>query len=523
MDYKDQSSREQKHCIMVVFGGTGDLTQRKLIPALYQLKYQGLIPDNFAVVAVGRRQKTDEEYRDELLNSVRQFSRFELVESVWNELASAIYYQRLNFLDWEGYHVLKDFLDQIDKSRHTSGNRIFYLAIAPGNYESVINNLSLNGMVKNTSSWQRVVIEKPFGTDLESAQSLNQTIAAVFPEENTFRIDHYLGKEMVQSILGIRFANSLFEPLWNHQYIDNIQISASEIIGIENRGEYYEKSGAIRDMVQNHLLQILALVAMEAPVNLQSDSIRDEKIKFLRSVRGLSPALEEQNIILGQYSNGILGGAEVAGFRQELKVAPDSDTETFVALKLQSNNPRWQGPGQGGASIPFYLRTGKRLATKSTTITVQFKSPLNVAFQNGSQDFAPLVAQPNLLVIQIQPQEKISIRFNTKEPGVHGKICPVKMSFCQKCKICEANTNSPEAYEKLLLDVFANDSTLFTRWDEVEESWKLVENIAVGKRKTNPIFPNYAPGSWGPQEADKLLARDHRHWWNIEKKIHDKF
>jgi glucose-6-phosphate 1-dehydrogenase len=387
MENKNPSSREHTRYIMVVFGGTGDLTHRKLIPALYHLKYQGLIPENFAVVTVGRREKTDDEYRNELLNSVRQFSRFEFIESLWNELASGIFYQRLDFLNWEGYTVLKDFLSELDKSRHTSGNRIFYLAVAPGNYEKVINHLCLNGMVDIKNSWQRVVIEKPFGTDLESAQSLNQTIAAVFREENTFRIDHYLGKEMVQSILGIRFANSLFEPLWNHHYVDNIQISASEIIGIESRGEYYEKSGAVRDMVQNHLLQILALVAMEAPADLQANSIRDEKIRFLRSLKELSFDQEEPNIVLGQYSSGIMDGAEVAGYRQELKVAPESDTETFVALKLRSNNQRWQGPR--GASTPFYLRTGKRLATKSTTIIVQFKSPLNMDFQNGGQDLAP--------------------------------------------------------------------------------------------------------------------------------------
>lgn len=491
-------------CIMVIFGGTGDLTHRKLLPAIYNLKYQNIIAENFTVVSVGRRDKTDDEYRNEILSSIKKFSRFKLVESVWNELASKIFYQKVDFADCEGYSALREFLCKLDQSYQTFGNRIFYLAVAPENYEMILNNLHFNGMAENKNAWQRVVVEKPFGKDSESAKLLNKTISGVFPEQNTFRIDHYLGKEMVQSILGIRFANSVFEPLWNNRYIDNIQISSSETIGIENRGEYYEKSGAVGDMVQNHMLQMFALVAMDAPTVMSTESIRDKKVKLLRSINQISFDTEGHNIVLGQYASGKIGEHEVAEYRQESRVSPDSDTETFVALKLQSNNSRWR-------DTPFYIRSGKRLASKSTEIIIQFKPSLNIGLINGSKDL-----QPNLLVIKIHPKEEIYMQFNTKKPGIHGKICPVKMNFCQKCKICEAETNSPEAYEKLLYDVMVGDSILFTRCDEVEESWKLVQKISVTKRDIKPDFPNYLPGSWGPEGAYELLAKDKRHWWNLQ-------
>lgn len=499
-----ETGKEQS-CVMVIFGGTGDLTHRKLLPAIYNLKHQGMLPDAFAIVAVGRREKTTEEYRNEIYGSLKRFARFEPDESKWKELSSLIYYVQAEFSQDEGYGKLKDFLNKLDEAHGTKGNRLYYLAVSPENYEVIAGKLKINGMTEKEGAWSRIVIEKPFGKDLQSARLLNQKISDMFPEKNTFRIDHYLGKEMVQSILGIRFANAIFEPLWNNQYIDNIQISSSETIGIEGRGEYYEKAGALGDMVQNHLLQLLALLTMEPPRDLKPESVRDQKIKLLQSIIEMPSGINENNAVFGQYGAGRIEGRAVPEYRHEMKVSPQSDTETFIALKFQIDNPRWK-------NTPVYLRTGKLLAAKSTEVVVQFKPIFNSVFPGDSSSL-----EPNLLVIKIQPREEIYIRFNTKNPGIDGKVCPVKMNFCQNCRVCEAKNCSPDAYEKLIFDAICGDSTLFTRWDEVEQSWKIIGRIMEVKKHTELNFPNYLPGSWGPRESDGLLERDKKRWWNLEE------
>ena len=497
------TSKSSLSCVFVIFGGTGDLTHRKLIPAVYNLAYQDNLPESFSIVAVGRRDKTDEEYRNEVYTSVKKYNRFDFIESKWDEIKARIYYRKVEFSEDEGYDKLKTFLDELDGRYNTSGNRVYYLAVAPDYFDVITQRLHSHGMAENVSSWQRVVIEKPFGKDLESARYLNKKITAVFSERNIYRIDHYLGKEMIQSITGIRFANSLFEPLWNSKFIDNIQISSSETIGVENRGEYYEKAGALGDMVQNHMLQLLALIAMEPPSGTDADSIRDEKVKLLSCIDEFTAENIAQNIVLGQYSAGKIEQVEVASYRQENRVDPESNTETYAALRLFVRNSRWD-------SMPIYIRTGKRLAVKSTEVVVQFKPVSGNVFSNQKDKL-----EPNLLVIRIQPKEEVFVQFNTKEPGIKGKICPVRMNFCQNCKVCKAEIISPEAYEKLIYDVMNGDSTLFTRWDEVEQSWKLTDTIARLKNLINTGFPNYNPGSWGPEAADELLARDNRKWWNV--------
>ncbi len=490
-------------CILVVFGGTGDLTHRKLLPALYNLKHQNWLPASFSVVALGRRDKTEDEYRSEAYDSVEKYARFEVSEYLWKDMRSRLFYKKADFSDTEAYKELDGYLSGMDSRFFTGGNRVFYLAVAPEHFEGIIGSLKATGMVQNTGrAWQRAVIEKPFGSSLDSARLLNGKIAEVFDEGNTYRIDHYLGKEMVQSIMGVRFFNTLFEPLWSNRFIDNIQISSCETIGIENRGEYYEKAGALGDMVQNHMLQILALLAMEPPAGFDAKSVRDEKVKVLRAIKDFTPETVERDAVFGQYSEGEQGEGKIAAYRQEGRVSPDSETETFAAIKVQLDNPRWKG-------VPFYIRTGKRLAAKTTEIVIQFRPSANIMSPANNS-----VQEPNLLVIKIHPKEELFVRFNTKKPGIQEAICPVKMNYCQKCKICEAETNSPEAYEKLIIDIINGDTTLFTRWDEVEKSWEIVERINAYKGRKTCLFPNYRPGSWGPDEADQLLLKDGRHWWN---------
>ncbi len=487
-------------CAMVIFGGTGDLTHRKLIPALYNLNHDNKLSDDFAIVSVGRRDKTDEEYRNELLESVRKYSRFKPDNEKWKEFRQKIYYRKLDFSQDSGYTALKAFLSSIDEKHMTKGNRIFYMAVAPEYFEGIVTSIKKYGMATNIGSWQRLVIEKPFGRDLDTARYLNKTITDVFDEKDTYRIDHYLGKEMIQNIMVIRFANSMFENIWNSKYIDNIQISSSETVGVENRGGYYEKSGALRDMMQNHMLQLLSLIAMEPPVNLDTEAIRDEKVKVLRTLEIMSPEIVEQNIVRGQYGPGTVNGKALPGYRQEEKVAGNSVTETFIALKLHVKNFRW-------GNMPFYLRTGKRMPEKTTEIVIQFNSlPDILYFKNNGG------LEPNLLVIRIQPKEGVYFQFNGKKPGTGTEVESVKMDFCQNC---ETISNSPEAYERLLYDVLRGDSTLFTRWDEIETSWRFIDNIAKAWESKVLDLHEYGPATWGPEEADMLLKRDNRKWWNL--------
>lgn len=487
-------------CVMVVFGGTGDLTHRKLMPAIYNLAYNKMLPENFAVVSVGRRKYSDEEYRNQVETSVGKFSRFNLEDKLWEEVRKKIYYVDFDFDDNDGYSRLKEFLGELDSKYNTGGNRIYYLAVSPEYFETIVEKLKVQGMHSQEDGKKRIVIEKPFGRDLKSAEYLNERITEVFSEDDVYRIDHYLGKEMIQNIMVLRFANVLFESLWNNRYIDNIQISSSETVGVENRGGYYESSGALKDMIQNHMFQLLSLVAMEPPVSLDTKSVRDEKVKVLRSIEEVTPEFVMNNMVRGQYGRGMIGNKEVIGYREEERVSDESNIETFAAMKLYIQNYRWAG-------VPFYIRSGKRLRDKSTEIVIQFKSLKNVLYFKEFEDL-----QPNLLVIKVQPREGVYFQFNGKKPGVGNTIIPVQMDFCQNCQF---ENNSPEAYERLLFEVMKGDSTLFTRWDEVEYSWRFVDTIAEVWRNSKPDFPNYESGSWGPEASDELLRRDGRFWWNI--------
>ncbi len=487
-------------CSVVIFGASGDLTYRKLIPALYNIAADGDLPAALSVVGFARREKTDETFRTELEEAARKFSRSGVDDEVWSSFAERIFYHRSEFGDADGYKRLADRLNQLDEERGTRGNRLFYLSVAPSEFEGILKHLSAAGLNKTVEgSWARVIVEKPFGTDLPSAQELNTVVSTAFAEKDTYRIDHYLGKETAQNLMVLRFANSIFEPLWNHRYIDHVQITASEPLGVEQRGPYYESSGALRDMVQNHLIQLLCLTAMEPPTDLSADSVRDEKVKIVRALRPMSPEDVAQNVVRGQYVDGAIAGKEVKAYRAEDRVNPESMTETYVALKVNVDNWRWEG-------VPFYVRMGKRLPKGGTEIAVQFKSAPNVLFNKLSEPLAP-----NVLVIRIQPDEGISLRMQCKMPGAALRIEPVKMDFHYGTSFGKA---SPEAYERLLLDAMAGDATLFARRDEVEGAWAFIDHIenAWHQNQTPPPLAFYPSGSWGPKEADDLLARDGREW-----------
>ena len=477
-------------CSMIIFGGTGDLTHRKLIPALYHLVYQGLLPEGFAVISVGRQQKSNRDYREELYRSILKYSRFEVQKELWDQLSEKIYYRSFSFDEGEGYEKLKADLLQIDQAHGTGGNRLYYLAVSPENFAPIVEKLKEHDLTAGSGCWQRVVIEKPFGQDLPSAQQLNKRIGKAFSEKDTYRIDHYLGKEMIQNIMVIRFANTIFEPLWNHEHIDHIQITAAETEGVGSRGGYYEKAGALRDMVQNHLLQILAITAMEPPERNDAESIRDEKVKILRAIHFPKTSTISQHVALGQY----------ATYRQEEKISPQSTTETYVALKLFLDCDRWRG-------VPFYIRTGKKLEQKTSQVVIQFKQPPKSFYKECEEG-----CNPNLLVIKIQPEEGTLLQFNAKRPGNLQQILPVGMNFCQNCNL---ENNSPEAYEKLLLDVMAGDASRFTRWDEVEHSWRFIDEISNCFNSKAELVEDYPAGSWGPPRAQQLIERSGRRWWNL--------
>jgi glucose-6-phosphate 1-dehydrogenase len=483
-------------CTVVIFGATGDLTHRKLVPALYNIAADGDLPSALRVVGFARREKTDEQFRAELGEATRKFSRQTVQDEMWKSFAERIYYHRSEFSDDAGYTRLAERLRQIDAEHGTGGNRLFYLSVAPTEVEGILERLKQSGLNKTTSgAWARVIVEKPFGTDLPSAEALNRIVGHSFRERDTFRIDHYLGKETAQNIMVLRFANAIFEPLWNSRYIDHVQITASETLGVEARGPYYEGAGALRDMVQNHLLQLLCLVAMDPPTDLSADSVRDEKVKIVRSLRPLLG----QDVVRGQYAAGAVLGKNVKAYREEDRVSPQSMTETYVALKLNIDNWRW-------ADVPFYMRVGKRLPKSGTEIAVTFKSAPQVLFTKAAE-----VTGHNVLVIRIQPDEGISLRMQAKIPGATLRIEPVKMDFHYGTSFGKA---SPEAYERLLLDAMSGDATLFARRDEVEQAWKFIDPIedAWHRSSHSPPLCSYKAGSWGPREADELIERDGRSW-----------
>ncbi len=488
-------------CTVVIFGATGDLTHRKLIPALYNLAADGDLPSALTVVGFARREKTDEQFRSELEDAAKKFSRQTVQDELWQSFASRIFYHRSEFGDAEGYRTLATRLEEIDAQFGTRGNRLFYLSVAPSEFDGILDHLKEFGLNKSPSEgWSRVIVEKPFGYDLATARELNTVVNNTFSEADTFRIDHFLGKETAQNIMVLRFANGIFEPLWNHRYIDHVQITASEPLGVEGRGPYYDNSGALRDMVQNHLLQLLCLTAMEPPTDLSADSVRDEKVKVVRSLRPLRGEEVARNVVRGQYSAGAINGKNVVAYREEDRVNPKSMTETFVALRVNIDNWRW-------ADTPFYIRVGKRLPKGGTEIAVQFRAAPPVLFNKAGDS----EVGANVLVIRIQPDEGTSLQMQAKIPGTALRIEPVKMDFHYGTSFGKA---SPEAYERLLLDAMSGDATLFARRDEVEQAWKFIDGIehAWHQDANPPPLDFYPAGSWGPKEADELIEQDGRTW-----------
>ena len=486
-------------CVVVIFGATGDLTRRKLIPALYNLAADGNLPSSLAVVCFARREKTDEGFREELGEAVRKFSRQAVNEELWSRFAANIFYHRSTFDEPSGYASLGKQLDAIDERLGTGGNRLFYLASSPTEFDVILENLSASGLSRaKTGAWSRLIVEKPFGTDLPSADRLNTAVASAFPERDTFRIDHYLGKETAQNIMVLRFANTVFEALWNRRYVENVQITASEPLGVESRAGYYENSGALRDMVQNHLLQLLCLTAMEPPIDLGADAVRNEKVKVMQALRPLNGTDVARNVVRAQYTAGYINGHDVPGYREEPGVAPDSMTETYVALRLHIDNWRWAG-------VPFFMRVGKRLPKSGTEIAIQFRGTPPVLFNRESQ-----LKDPNVLVIRIQPDEGISFRMAAKMPGAILQLEPVKMDFHYGTSFGKA---TPEAYERLLLDAMSGDATLFARRDEVEHAWTFIDGIRKAWTDGEAARLDFYPaGSWGPRQADELLAQDGAVW-----------
>src|SRR5437763_1878715 len=505
-----QDGQMPEPCTVVIFGATGDLTQRKLLPTLAHLLHDHPLPEGFSVVAFARRPMNDEQWRGMALDSINKYmpDNDKLDREAQHDFAQRMYYCQSDFNDREGYQKLADILERLDREKGTEGTRMYYLATPPILDSEIIFQLGGAGLARpaagqygDQESWTRIVIEKPFGRDLASAQKLNREIARVFHESQTYRIDHYMGKETVQNLLAFRFANGIFEPLWNQKFIDHVQIVVAESLGVGTRSEYYETSGAIRDMVQNHIMQVLCLTAMEPPVAFDAEAIRDEKVKVLRAIPLFTPAQVEQRTVRGQYTAGVVDGQPVPGYKEEKGVNPNSTTETYGALKLFIENWRW-------ADVPFYIRTGKSLPTRSTEVTIQFKRVPHQLYKPS--ETKGLV--PNRLTIRIQPDEGISLKFGAKVPGAARQLSSVDMNFSYSTAF---GIESPEAYERLLADAMTGDKTLFIRRDEIEASWRIVDSItdAWKQMPTSTVCP-YKAGTWGPEEANELIQRDGRSWDN---------
>ncbi|HJZ11715.1 MAG TPA: glucose-6-phosphate dehydrogenase [Acidobacteriota bacterium] len=492
--------RSAEPCTVVIFGASGDLTKRKLLPALYSLAQQNLVASGFSIVGTARTAMTHEAFRTATGEALKEFGETgPLDTTVWKNFASGLYYVPTDPGNAQSYGNLSELLDQIDRERGTSGNRLFYLSTPPSLYIDIIRRLGENHQQKDEKGgWRRIIIEKPFGHDLNTARTLNREALSVFSENQIYRIDHYLGKETVQNIMVLRFSNGIFEPVWNRYFIDHVQITAAESIGVENRGGYYEQSGAFRDMIQNHMMQLMALVAMEPPVDLEANAVRDEKTKVTRAIRDFTIDEVEQFAVRGQYAEGAVGGQKVKGYRQEANVNPSSTTETYAAFKILIDNSRW-------ADVPFYLRSGKRLPKRVSEIAIQFKRPPHLLFKHTLAG----ELEPNFLVLRIQPDEGISLKFGAKLPGQAIQIRNVNMDFQYGTSF---GRRSPEAYERLLLDAMLGDSTLFARGDMVELAWELVMPILEKWQASADHFPNYEAGEWGPPEADAFLEKDGRRW-----------
>jgi len=509
-------------CIVVVFGATGDLAQRKILPAIYNLRRAGLLPPESVVLGFSRRAMTDDEYRDFAKKAVSEHSRVTVEEGMWDHFAEGLHYQQGEFGDPPDFRGLEERLEQIDAEQSTHGNRLYYLATPPAAYTDIVSNLGKVGLDRQREGWARIVIEKPFGHDLESARALNDAVMHVFEESQVYRIDHYLGKETVRNLLVFRFGNGIFEPLWNRRYVDHVQITVGEDLGIEGRGEFYEDAGASRDIVQNHMLQLLSLVAMEPPIAFEADALRDEKVRVLRAIDPVwTEARVRAQVVRGQYTAGWSADHKVPGYRQEAEVDPESRVETFVALKLEVQNWRW-------ADVPFYLRTGKRLPKRATEIAIQFKQPPLMLFREATTH-----PEANLLAMRIQPDEGILLRFAAKVPELGLDVRSVNMDFTYGSSF---SRDAPEAYETLILDAMLGDASLFTRADEVEAAWGIVSpvidtwrewdhEVATGTQPTREDREGtladvdggegicfYEAGTWGPEAADKLIEHDGRRW-----------
>ena len=489
-------------CTIVIFGASGDLTRRKLVPALFRLTQERLIPAEFAIIGVARQPFDDDGFRAQMREAVvKHGDEDKISDEVWQSFAASLHYRTCDFRDSTSYEGLRDAIAEIEKERGTRGNRLYYLATSPSNFGLIATELGKAKIAQpEEGAWTRIIVEKPFGHDLESARNLNAELAEVFKEDQVYRIDHYLGKETVQNLLVFRFANSIFEPLWNRQYIDHVQITNAEALGVEGRGGYYEEAGVVRDMIQNHVFQVVSLIAMEPPASLGANSVRDEKIKAMLAVRPIPPDRVSEFAARGQYGPGFVLGDKVIGYREEPGVNPESSTETFAALKLYFDNWRWAG-------VPFYIRSGKRLAKRVTEIAIQFK---DVPHRLFTQSDAPL--EPNVLVVRIQPNEGITLRFGAKLPGTRTRIRWVNMDFRYGSSF---GVEAPEAYERLLLDCMLGDSTLYARRDMTERGWELVTPILEAWQQAAKDFPNYDAGTSGPQSADELVERDGHHWRRV--------
>jgi glucose-6-phosphate 1-dehydrogenase len=484
--------RRPEPCALVIFGASGDLTRRKLVPALYALAYRRLLPERFAVVGVARTEQPTRQFVATMRRSVKEFSRDPFRADVFDKLAAGVRYVATEFDDDTGEDRVGEALAELDASHGTAGNRLYYLAVPPQAFPVVVREVGERR--QREAGWTRVIVEKPFGRDLESARELNGQVKRWFAEDEVFRIDHYLGKETVQNMLALRFANGIFEPIWNRQFVDHVQITVAESLGIEGRAGFYEQAGAIRDIFQNHLLQLLALTAMEPPIDFTAEAVRNEKVKVLRAM----PTPGPRSVVRGQYGRGWIEAEEVPSYREEPSVDTASLTETYIAARLHVDNWRWAG-------TPFYVRAGKRLARRETTIAIQFQRAPHPPFEAIAGDGL----RPNVLLIHVQPDEGVSLAIGAKVPGAGMSIRTVHMDFLYGGSFREG---LPEAYERLVLDAMLGDATLFTREDEVEEQWKLVDAIVGAWGRDRPTFPDYAAGTWGPSAADELLHRDGRSW-----------
>lgn len=502
MNTDNDKVKPAKALTVIIFGGTGDLARRKLLPALFHLIAEKQLPEHTEVIAIGRRNLDSNTYREQARTSVTVHSRTETEADKMEYFLNRLHYHQMEFISQpESYAGFCEYLAAIEKGYAQEAIRLFFLAVAPDFFGEIVGRLKWHNLVQKHNPLHRVMIEKPFGSNLASARALNDTISEALEEHQVYRIDHYLGKEMIRNILALRFGNSLFEPLWNHHYIDNIQITATETLGVEGRGEYYEQAGILKDMLQNHLLQMLALITMEPPADLAPESIRDEKVKALRALRHYEPVGICDGIALGQYGPGEIHGQAVPGYREEEKVNPRSIIPTYIALRASVDNFRWGG-------VPIYIRAGKRLDKRCTQIVVEFKRLPGI-------NFYPEFKQqpPNLLIIKVQPNEGIHFRINAKRPGNEFIIDQVELNYAQSSCF---QGNVPEAYEQLILEAYRANSSLFTRWDELERSWMFVESIEHMCKIDSRDYPNYAAGSCGPQRADTLLKEEGRAWREID-------